>query len=299
MRAVAWFLSVFAVALLAIILVGVPVWHFVSNFIDAPFHRVSNRLAMLVMIIGFIFVIRRLGVGDRASLGYGLPRRQFLRETGLALLIGIASMLPVIAALVALGIRVPAEIPGGASAWLAIVAGALLSGLVVALLEETLLRGAMYSGIARESGATLAIAVTSILYSASHFLGRYRIPAEQVNSGSGLDLVKGAFGTFGDPLFILDAFLCLAAVGVLLALVRRFTGNIAACIGLHAGWVFVIGIARELTDRDADSTLIHLVSDYDGVVGWLVLGWIAIIGWPLLRFYERRGAAAAPRTTPG
>ncbi len=53
------------------------------------------------------------------------------------------------------------------------------------------------------------------------------------------------FANLGD---ILDAFLCLAAVGVLLGMVRALTGNIAACIGLHAGWVAVIYVVRETSN---------------------------------------------------
>ncbi len=48
----------------------------------------------------------------------------------------------------------------------------LATGLVVALIEETFLRGAMQSAIARESGALAAIVLMSLVYAATHFIGR-------------------------------------------------------------------------------------------------------------------------------
>jgi hypothetical protein len=80
----------------------------------------------------------------------------------------------------------------------------------------------------------------------------------------------------------------------LLGLIRARTGHIAACIGLHAGWVCVIGVLRGLSVRNPASPWSFLVGDYDGVVGWLVFAWAAlIIG--LYAFLERRGFF---RTTP-
>ena len=120
----------------------------------------------------------------------------------------------------------------------------LLSALTVAFIEETFLRGAMFSGIARESGVRAAIVLTALVYAATHFIARYHIPAELVVPTSGLEMVKGSLQAIADPLALCDAFLALFAVGVLLAAVRAATGHIAACIGLHAGWVWIILLAR-------------------------------------------------------
>jgi membrane protease YdiL (CAAX protease family) len=147
----------------------------------------------------------------------------------------------------------------------------------VAFIEETFLRGAMFTGIERSSGATVAIGLTAFVYAALHFLNRVKIPAEQVDSDSGIELLAGTFDTFMDPAAIVDSFLALFAVGVLLALVRARTGNIAACVGLHAGWVWIIAITRELTRRDPASEWAYLVGSYDGIVGYFVFGWTALM----------------------
>jgi hypothetical protein len=90
----------------------------------------------------------------------------------------------------------------------------------------------------------------------------------------------------------------LTAVGILLALVRLRTGHIAACIGLHAGWVWIITLVRETSVPDRRNPLAWLLSQFDGVVGWLVLGWTVLIGVVLWGFYARRSRALAPPRAP-
>ena len=165
---------------------------------------------------------------------------------------------------------------------------------MVAFIEESFLRGALFSGVARESGTAAAIFLTALLYAATHFIARYRIPAELVVPTSGLRMVTGSLQAFADPRSIVDAFIALFAVGVLLAAVRAATGNIAACIGLHAGWVWVMLLVRAISTADAARGASFLVSAFDGFVGWLVLGWTLLIGWPLYQFYVRR-SAVTPR----
>jgi membrane protease YdiL (CAAX protease family) len=296
MKALLWFLGLIVAGLAAIALLAWPAWLLAGPVLDVPFHRVANRVGMLALLIGFIIVARHLGLADRSSLGYGLPRRAFLTEGALAIALGIASMLPVIALLFALGLREPKDSVPGTEAF-GYVLGGLGSGLVVAFIEETFLRGAMYTGIARQSGARMAIIATALIYAATHFIARHRIPAAEVDAWSGVALLGGALRSFAQPLGILDAFLCLTGVGVLLGIVRRLTGNIAACIGLHVGWVCVISVVRETSQRADAHALGALVSGYDGVIGWLVLAWIPVIGWALVRFYSRRisGASRASR----
>ena len=169
----------------------------------------------------------------------------------------------------------------------------LFSGVAVALIEETFLRGAMQTGIARESGMPAAIILTALVYSATHFFASYHIAAAAVTPHSGVDLLLGTLHAFAQPGAIVDAFLALTAVGVLLAMIRAATGNIAACIGLHAGWVWVILVVHELTQPRRDATLGFLLSRFDGFVGWLVLAWIVLLAVPLWRFYQQRAAAQA------
>jgi hypothetical protein len=289
MRTFIWFLGLLLAGFAAMALLAYPAWLLLHPHFDFPFHRIASRVGMLALVIGFVSVARRLGLADRQSLGYGIPRGAFLREFLLALALGVGLMLMVVAVMLGMGLRIwqpGLELRAAVLASLAVKT--LGSALTVALIEETFLRGAMFSGIQRESGARAAIVLTALVYAATHFIARYHIPAELVVPTSGLAMVTGSLQAFADPLAIGDAFLALFAVGVLLAAIRAATGHIAACIGLHAGWVWVILLVREISVPDTARPLSFLLSSFDGFVGWLVLAWTIAIGWPLYRFYARR-----------
>jgi hypothetical protein len=296
MRSFAIFLGLIALALAGIALFTYPAWTWLQSLgMEVKFHRVASRIAMLTFLAGFLFVARKLRVGDRASLGYSLPARSFFIELAKAWVLGALLMLPVLATMVVLDMRElkPGLVPGAAD-WIKLILLACVTGLVVALIEETALRGVMHSAIARESGAALAIVLVSLVYAATHFFAKTRIPAEQVGPGSGLDMLSGILESFTHPLGILDAFLCLFMVGVLLGVTRHLTGNVAACIGLHASWVAIITVVRETSVRRESGPVAWLMSDYDGFIGWMVLAWTFAIGWALWWWYGRAMPAGRP-----
>jgi membrane protease YdiL (CAAX protease family) len=294
MRAFVCFLGLFLVAFVAVALFAYPAWLLLHPHFDFPFHRIGERIGMLGLLVGFVLIARRLGLADRASLGYGAPRREFVREMSIGLALGAATMLIVVGIMAALGVlEWRSGVDLGATALAKLVVARLVSGLAVAFIEETFLRGALFTGIQRESGTRVAIILTAVLYSATHFFGKFRIPPELVTAWSGVDLLAGTLHSFANPLDIADAFLCLFAVGVVLATVRAVTGNIAACLGLHAGWVWVMLVTHELSQPRETSPLRFLLSRFDGFVGWLVLAWTVVMGLGLWRFYSGRHAGAS------
>ena len=294
MRGFAWFLGLTLAALAAIALFAYPAWALLHPYFDFPFHRVGERVGMLALAIGFVAVARRLELADRQSLGYGIPRRAFLREMSLGLAIGVATMLAIVGIMSMLGLlewRAGAAL--GAAALTRLIVLRALSGLAVAFIEETFLRGAMHSAVERESGKATAVLLTALLYAATHFLASYHIAADRVTFASGLELLAGTLQRLAHPAGIADAFLALTAVGVVLGLVRASTGNIAACIGLHAGWVWVMLVAHEVAQPAREAPLGFLLSRFDGFVGWLVLAWTVLLALPLWRFYAARSKRSA------
>jgi hypothetical protein len=289
MRSFAGFLSLFVVGFAVMAVLAWPVYDWLTPTFDVKFHRVANRLGMLALLIGFLLLARRMGVADRTSLGYGLPRAEFWRVSFFGLLIGVLSLLPIVVLIWVLELRTLK--PGLAiDAWLLteVALNGLLSGVTVALIEETFFRGAMHSGIARESGTLMAIGLTALLYSAVHFMGSYRIPIDELGPDSGWRHITGTLANFAAPQNIVDAFLALFAVGVLLGMIRAYTGHIAACLGLHAGWVWIIAFLREGTTPNTASDWKFLISDFDGVVGWGVFGWTVALGVGLYVWQARR-----------
>ncbi len=192
MHAFVWFLALVALALAAIAVFAYPAWMLLHPFFAFPFHRVGERIGMLALLAGFLVVAPRLKLADRVSLGYGLPRRVFLREASWGLALGVASMLAVVGLMSALGLLEWTAATGlSGTDLLRLVALRLASGLAVAFIEETFLRGAMHTAIERESGTRLAVLLTALLYAATHFLASYHIAPAQVTARSGLELLPG------------------------------------------------------------------------------------------------------------
>ena len=80
MRAFAWFLAMFLVGFASIAVFTYPAWMLLHPHFSFPFHRIGERIGMLGLLAAFLLVVRRLRLADRASLGYGLARRRFLRS---------------------------------------------------------------------------------------------------------------------------------------------------------------------------------------------------------------------------
>ncbi len=291
MRALAWFLGAICGTLLLAALLAWPVWQFAHAMgPEWPFHRIVSRFWQLLLLLGLLLALRRLGLSSRADWGYGLPRPVFLRQAGAGLALGLATMLPMTLAMLGLGILAPRPGIDAATLLAAFSIGALM-GLAVAFVEETFFRGLMFRAISRESGYAAAAWLTALVYAAIHFFARTKISAGEVEWDSGFDLLAGALAHFADPLPVLDSFLTLLLVGLLLAGVRERTGAIAASIGLHAGWVCVIKATKDLTTVNAGSDWSFLVGPFDGYTGWLVAGW----GVVLVAIAWKRGWLGAAR----
>src|ERR1041384_7239944 len=98
MRSFAIFLGLIALGLAGIAVFAYPAWELTQALgLDFKFHRVASRIAMLTLLVGFVFVARWLGVADKASLGYGVPRPRFIRELVRGVVLGALLMLPVLA----------------------------------------------------------------------------------------------------------------------------------------------------------------------------------------------------------
>ncbi|MGC8521514.1 MAG: CPBP family intramembrane glutamic endopeptidase [Steroidobacteraceae bacterium] len=289
MRAFAWFALLILFSLACMAVFTYPAWLLLHPHFSFPFHRIGERIGMLGFLLGFLLLARRLRLADRSSLGFALPRRAYLRELALALVIGALTMCAVVGSMAALGLLDWRQASRyGAGALAALIGKRLLSGLAVGLIEETALRGAMFTAIERESGTVLAIALTSVVFAFTHFLGVFHIPPAAVNPWSGVALLGGTLREFDHPFGIADAFLCLTAVGVVLAMVRSVTGNTAASMGLHAGWVWVMLVVHGLSQPNRAAPLQFLLSRHDGFTGWLVLLWTVPLGWGLSRYYRER-----------
>ncbi len=258
-----------------------------------PLHRVFSRLTMLGVVLATAWLLWRYRLHGHGTLGFTGPWSRFLRRALVGLLAGTALMTLALVPLFLLDVRTwSARAPDALLDWAPLVMKGLGSGLAVALIEETFFRGAMQGTLQRLGAWRLALFAVPAYYAAVHFLGRAAsVPYPEVNALSGFTALAGFFSGFADPAGIADAFAALWFVGLLLALVRRYWGDLAGCIGLHAGFVAIIALFRKVSAPVPDSEWAFLVGGFDGLLGL----WIALLtGLCCLALWFWRQRRAAP-----
>lgn len=282
MRAFGGFLAVILLAGLIGASLAYPAYELTSTFAHWAFHRVASRIAMLVLIALLVWLCRRLHLNRKPDFGYGLPWARFLKVSLLWGAIGMATACVGAAFLLITQLRVGNTdfiVSAGSLARIFLIG--VGSGISVALLEETVFRGVMHTAIERESGPWPAALLTAPLFAILHFFAKVHIPAADLSWGSGFDLLALSFAPLGHPSWVLDAFLSWLAVGLILSLTRALTGNIAAAIGLHGGWVVVLRMLQESTTRGTSPSYGAWVGHFDGLLGYWLLPWGAAIAGAL------------------
>lgn len=205
---------------------------------------------------------KAFGYSGKLSKFFGNMRDGFIYGLGIMLLIEVLLLL--------LGIH---ELDAARSYTLQsvslLVTKAVVVGLLIAFIEESIFRGALFSGLYKQTGAVIATFFSSLLYATVHFI-RYRdLPADvDIGGLTGLSMMPDAFRRFYEW-SIADYFLTLFIFGVLLALLRLKHKSIAACIGVHAGIVMLIKISGYVTNRTHNSNFDYLVSQYNSTFGWI------------------------------
>lgn len=249
-----------------------------TGWIDQPPHRVMGRLAQLLILIGLWPLLRWLELRSREALGFASPRSMIYRSIRVGWVSGVAMLAALAVAIILLRVRLLDPIDTELYWDLAErLPKALLGGLLIGLLEELFFRGVLFQAIRRHGRATKAIVLSALLYAVLHFMKPDSIPAGAEFGWTQawqmyLSALTGPFA-----LENLDSLAALFAAGCLLALIRERMGHIGWCIGLHAGWIFVIQMLREASSNNDASSLAFLTGSYDGVIGWLAVGWICLV----------------------
>jgi membrane protease YdiL (CAAX protease family) len=281
MRAFAWFVGAILLAGLIGALLAYPAYELTARFAAWAFHRVASRVAMLVLIAELVWLCRHLNLTRARDFGYGLPWRRFLKVSLVWGAVGIATAGVGAAFLLATHLRV-GTLAFSAPNFARIFLIGLSSGVAVAVLEESVMRGAMHTAIERQSGPWTAALLTAPLFAVLHFFAKVRIAPEQVGWGSGFDLLARSFAPLAQPSLVFDSFLSWLIVGLILSLTRAMTGNIAVAIGLHAGWVAVLRMLQEATAGGTAPAYAVWVGRFDGLLGYWLLPWgicIALALW--------------------
>ncbi len=284
-----------AIPLLAVYLTLVPI---VAGLVSYPlylaiqglglgepvFAKLVFRTMEFCAVLALWPILRGLGIHGGKSWGFGDSRAKFFRQSARGLVWGLGSLLVLAAVLLMLGIRIwKPGFPFHFEALPAIAGRALLIAVVVSLLEEAWIRGALFTAIAHRASAQSAIYLSALLWAAVHFIRPdVSIPAGELGWNSGFLVIAGSFSRFSD-IGIIDSFMALLVAGWVLGWLRRQSGSIALCIGVHAGWVLVIQCLRRMTMVDPEARFAVLVGHYDGFMGLLALSIFVVMAMLLKR----------------
>lgn len=208
-----------------------------------PFRRYLSRCLLVGALAGLPLLWRRLHLRRTTSLGWSHPaggRRELMIAWGL----GTAGTVALLCFSVGAGWRwsEPLELERR----LGIALGAFASGAAVAVLEETLFRGALYSSLRRHHGPWLSGTFTTGLFVLSHYFARAHQEGA-VGWLSGFEVLGRSLQTVVSVGALPETTL-LAAAGAVLVWVRERSGALWWPAGLHAGWVFGRKLADGLTE---------------------------------------------------
>lgn len=243
--------------------------HFVAedSFLDAPFYRVTSRLALLMVILLMPLACRLSGFKTRAD--YGLAKcsnRKLLFCFGLGL--GAASMLAAYLPGALLGVYAWDGTGKTVSHHLFYVIKILVGGLAVGIFEEILFRGFIFSALRKSLGVVAGIVIASFLFSIVHFM-RPLDPSVTTAWNSGFLLTGHLFARAGEA--FLQESCTLFCMGLVLCTLYQWLKSVYLLIGLHAGWVWVMMFFRHFTDNQKTMTWLYGTSD------WISRSWMGSV----------------------
>lgn len=142
--------------------------------------------------------------------------------------------------------------------WATIIKKAVVSSVVVTLIEEILFRGVLLGIFLRAMKPAVAIVSLSLLFSFVHFLEPEQgVQVQDPESlTAGFSLLGHILERFGDPIDLVGRFLLLTAIGIVLAVARYRTASLCLPIGLHAGWIFGYTVFKAATSEVQGQTMI-------------------------------------------
>ena len=277
----------FIASLIAGAIIAYPMYLLLANWFEIDFESVASRCVSLIAVVLFVALFRRLGINSWHQIGFNNNLINFVKNSLKGLLLGIIIMAPVIIGLLLTKNRImDLSWVWSINNVLTLLITALLAGLVIALIEETLFRGIILTSILNQSGVIFAVISTNVIYAFVHFLEpEFHQQTSSINWLSGFELIKTAFNPWLSPLEFVDSFLALFMAGVLLSILKIKSNCLAICIGVHASWVLVIKFLKRVTHSNSASDYAYLTGSYDNVIGYFAA--VCLAGFIVYFLYRR------------
>ncbi len=277
MRSVLSLIALLVATLVVAALLTFPVYQFLAEQYQVPFHKVLSRLVVITaFFMCFVFLALQKMLSTKA-LGFATnqfsPTKLFTR----GLLIGFSIILVLEASLLFLGIHGPdSNADSSAYAIMKIIIKAAISGLLVGIVEETIFRGAIISMLLRNLNMAMTMVLSSLFYAAVHFIKIPALAHDNIDWTTAFVLLSDSMTGFV-RIQMLDFFLTLFVLGLFLSLLRLKQGNIYQCIGVHTGIVMLIKLGNYFTDYTPGSGHDWLVNYINHQMGYLALFWLSVI----------------------
>ena len=207
---------------------------------DVEFEKIFTRTFVITLLLSFAVLSAMRGAGAWEGIGFRRDQRwgrRLLAGFGL----GAATMSAVYLIGCLAGAYRPVSGLGGGVVGLALVS-ALVGAWLVGFIEESVFRGGLFGGLRGVLGVPAAAAVSSFIFAALHFA--QPIPSTGVVRGhwhSGLKMVPDLFRGLVTGADVQPFILTVFVMALVLCLFFQRQGSLYFVVGLHAGWVWVIG----------------------------------------------------------
>lgn len=291
MLAVVNFLILITLVITVSPILAYPVHLLVENFTDYPFHKLVTHTTLICGLVfsGIYLKINRMY--SRQAFGFNGPLHNFFKQLLQGVIAGILILAFLKLILILSGVhQIKTNLDYFWSNLFLIFCKAIFAGMMVGLIEESIFRGALFSGLYKKTSTSIAVSLTSLVYAAVHFLKYRALPeGSEISWLTGLEMLPDAFFKFSSP-HIIDHFLTLLTLGILLSIIRIRNGNIAMCIGVHAGLVMAMKVTGRFSGYTPDSQFDFLVNPVNHTLGYLSFAWllvITIVYWRKLLFTRK------------
>ena len=250
------------------------------QFDEQPMLALNKAVKYGTILLCIIFIlpaIKLQNIYSKKKLGFGEKRIIFLKNIFKGFLFSIVLSLPLLIMMFAFNIR---EINFSLILFdlyffLSLLLITFLSFLI-AFIEESFFRGILVQKSESILNTFLVIILSALVYSVFHFLKITLIIDESLVWYTGLNELYNLFSNLFS-LISYDAALTLFLFGIFLSIIRVNFKSISYCIGIHAGFIFVIKLVRQNSTVNFESDLDFLLSPYDHFTGYLSSGWIVIL----------------------
>jgi len=254
---------------------------------QAHFGKVCNRAFMIVAFIGLFPLLKQLQCRTKNDFGLNISKKNFFKEFSYGFLLGTVSLIILAYFYYAINLRVIRHGDLTTRLIQGLYSG-ICTGITVAFIEEVFFRGILIRLLSKCTSITTSILVSSIAYSTVHFIkGNSSIKYQEIHWYSGFAYLSHSYSLFLNPRFI-GSFLTLFTIGVFLAKISLFRKNIAACIGIHAGWICILKATAKTTHCLKDSPYYWLVGNYDNFTGYGSFIWLIIVCLSVWFFLQKR-----------